>query len=116
MATLEEIAGIEDFIRKRIVEDRVTHQRLSQELKLKYPYIRRGLSQMSIRRFCEAHDIHASSRITDSELDAAVRRCISKVGTYICQVDHALRGGRAPTSEGHCTVILTGFGEGLIPT
>ena len=78
-ATLEGITGIEDFVRRRIVEDRVFHKRLSEELMSMYPHIRRGLSQMSVRRFCDAHNIHATSRLTDSELDTAVRSCVRKV-------------------------------------
>ena len=79
MATLEDISGVEDFIRRRIVEDRVSHKRLSEELMSMYPYVRRGLSQMSVRRFCDAHNIHATLRLTDSELDTAVRSCVRKV-------------------------------------
>ena len=79
MATLEEITGIENFIRRRIVEDRVSHKRLSKELMSMYPHIKRGLSQMSVRRFCDAHNIHGTSRLTDAELDTAVSGYIKKV-------------------------------------
>ena len=53
MAVLETIPGIEDYIRKRIIEDRATHQVVSEELKLLHPWISRGLSSRSIRQFCE---------------------------------------------------------------
>ena len=79
MATLEEFTGIEDFIRRRIVEDRVSHKRLSEELMSMYPHIKRGLSQMSVRQFCDADNIHGTSRLTDAELDTAVSGCVRKV-------------------------------------
>ena len=78
MATVEEITGIENFIRIRIVEDRVSHKCLSEELMSMYPHIKRGLSQMSVRRFCDAYNIHGTSRLTDAELDTAVSGCIKK--------------------------------------
>ena len=78
MATLEEFTGIEDFIR-RIVEGRVSHKHLSEELMSMYPHIKRSLSQMSVRRFCDAHNIHGTSRLTDAELDTAVSGCVRKV-------------------------------------
>jgi hypothetical protein len=79
MAVLETIPGVEDYIRKRIVEDRATHQVVSEELKLLHPLISRGLSSRSIRRFCEAHDFHATSRLADSHLDMVVKTHIHKV-------------------------------------
>ena len=79
MAVLETIPGAEDYVRKRIVEDRATHQVVSEELKLLHPWISRGLSSRSIRRFCEAHDFHATSRLVDSQLDMVVKTSIHKV-------------------------------------
>ena len=38
------ITGIEDFVQRRIVEDRVSHKRLSEELMSMYPHIQCGLS------------------------------------------------------------------------
>ena len=64
MAILETISGADDYIRKRIVEDKATHQWVSEELKLLHPWMSRGLSSRSIRRYCEAHDYHATSRLT----------------------------------------------------
>lgn len=79
MAVLETIPGVEDYIRKRIIEDRATHQVVSEELKLQHPWISRGLSSRSIRRSCEAHDFHATSRLADNQLDMVVKTSIHKV-------------------------------------
>lgn len=66
MALLETIPGVDNYIRKRIVEDKATHQLLSEELKLLHPWMSRGLTSRSIRRYCETHDYHAASRLTVS--------------------------------------------------
>ena len=83
MAILETIPGADDYIRKRIVEDKTTHQVVSEELKLMHPEISRGLSSRSIRRYCEAHDYHATSRLTDSHLDMVVKTSIHKVSKLV---------------------------------
>ena len=79
MAVLETIPGIEEYIRKRVVEDRATHKVVSEELNLLFPWVSRGLSSRSIRRFCEAHNFHATSRLADTQLDMVVRSRIHKV-------------------------------------
>ena len=79
MAVMATIPGIEDYVRKRIVEDRATHKVVSEELKRMYPSVSRGLSSRSIRRFCETRDIHASSRLSDTQLDIVMRTNIHKV-------------------------------------
>ena len=79
MALLETLPGVEDYIRKRIVEDRATHKVVSEELKLLYPWISRGLSSRSIRRFCETHDFHATSRLSATQLDMVVQTSVHKV-------------------------------------
>lgn len=75
MATLASISGIQSLVTRLIVEDKKSHRQVSDEL---YP-TSRGLSPRSIRRFCEAFGIHATSRIRDSDLDASIRRCITRV-------------------------------------
>ena len=40
MATLEELPGIEPFIRERIERQRKTHQEVSDELLLRHPSVR----------------------------------------------------------------------------
>lgn len=85
MAVLEAIPGVEDYIRKRVVEDRATHKVVSEELKLIYPWISRGLSSRSIRRFCEAHDFHATSRLADTQLNVVVRSSIHNVSLQVAE-------------------------------
>ena len=46
MASLEELPGIELFIRQRVQEQQKTHQKVSDELMLHHPGVR-GLSWMS---------------------------------------------------------------------
>ena len=77
MALLDTIPGVEDFIRER-VEHGAMHKVISDELKALYPLVSRGLSR-SVRRFCEARDIHSSSRLSDVQLDTVVRTSIHKV-------------------------------------
>lgn len=84
MALLDTIPGVEDFIRDR-VEQGATHKVLSDELKASYPLISRGLSSRSVRRFCEARDIHSSSRLSDVQLDTVVKTSIHKV-SYMLQI------------------------------
>lgn len=78
MATVEAIPGIESFVRSRIVHERKTHQQVSDELIRSNPGMK-GLSTRSVRRFCEKFGIHASSRLSNSELDRVVSSSVSKV-------------------------------------
>ena len=78
MSTLEGIPGIESFIRCKVIQDRQTHRQLSNMLKQMYPSMR-GLSAANVKRFCKAHYIHRTSRLSDSQLDTAVRLCVGKV-------------------------------------
>ena len=78
MATLATIPGIHSLVMKLIVQDRKSYQHVSDVLKRRYPMLR-GLSSRSVRRFCEAYSIHATSRISDYDLDASVRHCITRV-------------------------------------
>ena len=77
MALLETIPGVEDYIRKHIIEDRATQQVVDEELKLQHPWISRGLSSRSIRRFCEVHDFYATSRLADNQFDMMVKTSTS---------------------------------------
>ena len=78
MATLEGLPGIELFIHQRVEEQRKTHQEVSDELMLLYPGVR-GLSRMSVRRFCSEHNIHKTSRLDDHTLDRAVALNVMRV-------------------------------------
>ena len=79
MATLEGLPGIELFIRQRVEEQRKTHQEVSDELMFLHPGVR-GLSRMSVRRFCCEHNIHKTSRLDDRTLDRAVALSVMRVG------------------------------------
>ena len=79
MATLEGLPGIELFIRQRVEEQRKTHQEVSDELMLLHPGVR-GLSRMSVRRFCCQHYIHKTSRLDECTLDRAVALNVMRVG------------------------------------
>ena len=68
MSRLEEL---EDYIRKRIVEDGVSQLHLCEELKATYPESI-GFSERSMRRFCASKDIHRTSRLSKEALNEAV--------------------------------------------
>ena len=78
MATMEMLPGSHALISKRVKEERKSHKQISVELKGLYPGVR-GLSIRSVRRFCEKHDIHATSLLTNENLDRVVSSSIAKV-------------------------------------
>ena len=82
MATLATLPGIINFLTKRIVEERKSYAAASDELKSLNPNIR-GLSTRSVRRFCAENGIHATSRLSDGQLDSVVATSISQVHTYM---------------------------------
>ena len=67
-----------DLIRDLVVRRKLTHKQISEELQRQNPGVR-GLSEMSVRRFCFNHDIHRTSQISDGELDCAVFKAVSQV-------------------------------------
>jgi len=79
MATLEGLSGIELFIRKSVEGQQKTHQEVSDELVLLHSSVR-GLSRMSVRRFCSEHGIHKTLRLNDHSLDRAVALNVMRVG------------------------------------
>lgn len=78
MAALEEISGIEGFIRRRVEFKRETHEQISEALQQLYPGTK-GLSSRSVRRFCNNHNIHATSRLSPPELSRVVSTAVSQV-------------------------------------
>ena len=86
MAVIETLlgSGAQALIRRLIVEERKTHSEVSLELQRQYPAILRGLSKRSVRRFCDAHNIHSTSRINDADLDHSVTLCVARVSIAIC--------------------------------
>ena len=79
MATIAEIPGIHAYIKRLVVEERRTYREICTELGRSHPMIKRGLSERSLARFCEMHNIHATSRIPDPVLDTVVRSSVAKV-------------------------------------
>ena len=59
-------------------EEQKSHNQISVKLNGLYPGVR-GLSIRSVRRFCEKHDIHATSLLTNEDLDRVVSSSIAKV-------------------------------------
>ena len=74
MAALEEIEGIQEFLKERI-DKKWTYEKISEELRRKFPY----LSERSVRRFCATNDIQKTSRLSEDELTRVVSSNISKV-------------------------------------
>ena len=74
---MEDIVSV-NFIENLIVRQRWTHKQVSEELKRTYPYVR-GLSEMSVKRFCSKYNIHRTSRLSDGELDLVVQDAVNKV-------------------------------------
>ncbi len=61
------------------VEDQcLSHKQISQFLIQKHPTIR-GLSPMSVRRYCQSKGIHKTSRLDDVQLDQAVVSGVAEV-------------------------------------
>ena len=78
---LESLLGIEMFIQEKVEVYRETHAKISEELKRLYPGLR-GLSAMSVRRFCISHCIHKTARLDDYYVDRIVSVNIMKVKLF----------------------------------
>ena len=78
MATLE-LLPVGEMIARGIIERRKTHKQISDESKCLYP----GLSAQSVRRFCDSHNVHSSSMLSNADLDRVVSSSIAKVGPVI---------------------------------
>ena len=64
---------------EKVEGQRKTYQEVSDELVLLHPGVR-GLSRMSVRRFCSEHGIHKTLRLDDHSLDRAVALNVTRVG------------------------------------
>ena len=69
MSALEEL-GLLPLVKKRI-KSGFTHKTIVEELRAAYPGVR-GISLRSLKRFCAAHDLHATSRCSDPALDVLI--------------------------------------------
>ena len=67
-----------EFVAQLVCKRRLTHREVSQELRRRHPDVR-GLSEMSVRRYCNEHGIHKTSRLSDGQLDVVVEDAVSKV-------------------------------------
>lgn len=79
MLTMETLPGTGALVTNWVEEEHTSHKQISDELKLLYPGTR-GLSVRSIRRFCDRHDIRATSMLSDENLDTVVSSSVAKVG------------------------------------
>jgi hypothetical protein len=77
-----------DFVRDLVLRRKLTHKQISEELQRENPGVR-GLSEMSVRRFCSKHNIHRTTQISDGKLDCAVHKAVSQVSLliiYMCRL------------------------------
>ena len=55
------------------------YRAISERLRKLYPYITRGLSRESVRKYCKANGLETRGIVTDEELDESVAKEIAKV-------------------------------------
>ena len=65
-----------DFI-EQLVDQGYTHRSIADILRISFP----GLSERSVRRFCEQHGIQYSQRLSDADLKHAVASVVRQVST-----------------------------------
>ena len=82
MSVLSSLPSADLLIRKMVIDEGRTLSEVCVALKSAYPHISRGLSERSIRRYCAANNIHASSRLKDSAVDRVVWTNILKVCSF----------------------------------
>ena len=68
----------EEWIRRQVMVERKTHHEISEILKSHLPF-NRGLSERSVRRFCENRGIHYRSGLDRRALVSATREAVQKV-------------------------------------
>ena len=68
-----------DFI-EQLVDQGYTHRSIADILRISFPGVR-GLSERSVRRFCEQHGIQYSQRLSDADLKHAVASVVRQVST-----------------------------------
>ena len=60
-----------------------TYNDIARELRALFPATDRGLSARSIKRFCRANDLHATSRVDDQTLDVLIAFGIGMVSVCL---------------------------------
>lgn len=78
MAAINTLPDIERRMRNFIEQKHLTHSRISTLLQRMYPGVK-GLSTMSVRRFCFNNSIHKTSKIGDDQLDQIIASGIQEV-------------------------------------
>ena len=76
---LSTLSEADSIIKKMVIEEKCTLSKVSRELRRFFPYILRGLSVRSIRRYCADNGIHKTQRVKDEILDRVVLTNIDKV-------------------------------------
>ena len=64
-----------------MVEEGRTHSEISYRLQRRYPGVK-GFSERFVRRFCQDHDIHYRSGLSDYELGLVVHNAVREVYGY----------------------------------
>ena len=77
---MDEIQGIEVFVRDLIEHRRKSHYQVSAELQQMYTDVQ-GLSEMSVRHYCRKHGIYKTARVDDATLDQLISTNIARVST-----------------------------------
>ncbi len=77
---MEEAVSVE-FVKHLALVRKLSHKEISDELQRRNPGMR-GLSEMSVRCFCNMHNIHRTMRMSEEELDEAVFTAVSQVGLH----------------------------------
>lgn len=67
-----------EWVRRQIELEKKTHGEISDTLKNRL-HLNRGVSERSVRRFCEKHNIHYRSGIDNESLITATRDAVNKV-------------------------------------
>ena len=79
----------EEWIRRQVMVERKTHHEISDILKSHLSF-NRGLSERSVRRFCEKHGIHYRSGLDRRALASATREAVQKVRSDHIFLSHVL--------------------------
>ena len=69
MSALEEL-NILSYV-KRHIQNGSTHKTITEDLRSLFPGVH-GISVRSLKRYCAAHDVHSTSRLSDRVLDILV--------------------------------------------
>lgn len=77
---LSEIISVSEM-KRLVLTERKTHEEISFILQEMYPETR-GLSSMSVRRFCNEHEIRTRTTLNDEEVEKEVSKALVQVIFY----------------------------------